>query len=506
MIDAALYATVWLATALFVAGEAGKARESRSGSTGWPWMVWTAGAVLLAVHMAIALDVRHGWSHASVVRTVEDQARAVYGVGWGGGAWMNYAFLALWLIECAWWRIAPGPYRARLWAITAATRAFYALMLVNSAIVFAAPSRRPAGLVLIAILLWAWRDTFAPIRRIGRVPAAVVIVCLAAGAIGAGSTTEARQAPQLDLEPARAAASALPRLHSLLVSWRGALVFEYYGKGIRPARATNVKSVSKSVISTLVGIALERRLIPSLDTPISTYFPELLKDPDPRKRKITVEHLVSMQAGLESTSFDNYGSWVRSRNWVQFALARPIIAEPGTVMEYSTGNTHLLSAILTKATKMSTHRFAQEALATPLGMTLAPWPRDPQGIFFGGNDMLLTPAHMVKLGRLYLARGRFDGRQIVPARWVETSCVSRGRSRFNPDQGYGYGWWTRDFGGRESCFAWGFGGQYIFTFPDLDLVVVTTSAADVSDERRDHRRMIFDLVERHVLQAVGRQK
>src|SRR5688572_31949400 len=100
MIDAALYATVWLATALFVAGEAGKARESRSGSTGWPWKLWTAGAVLLAVHMAIALDVRHGWSHASVVRTVEDQARAVYGVGWGGGAWMNYAFLALWLIEC----------------------------------------------------------------------------------------------------------------------------------------------------------------------------------------------------------------------------------------------------------------------------------------------------------------------------------------------------------------------------------------------------------------------
>ena len=94
----------------------------------------------------------------------------------------------------------------------------------------------------------------------------------------------------------------------------------------------------------------------------------------------------------------------------------------------------------------------------------------------------------------------------MPALWVETSCVSRGRSRFNPDQGYGYGWWTRAFGGRESCFAWGFGGQYIFTFPDLDLVVVTTSAADVSDERRDHRRMIFDIVERHVLQAVGRQK
>jgi CubicO group peptidase (beta-lactamase class C family) len=92
---------------------------------------------------------------------------------------------------------------------------------------------------------------------------------------------------------------------------------------------------------------------------------------------------------------------------------------------------------------------------------------------------------------------------VVPAAWVETSCVPRGRSRYNPDQHYGYGWWTRRFAGHDSCFAWGFGGQYILVFRDLDLVVVTTSRADVSEERRGHRRMIFDLVERLIVPQVA---
>jgi CubicO group peptidase (beta-lactamase class C family) len=328
------------------------------------------------------------------------------------------------------------------------------------------------------------------------------VICLSGLLAASPAGQAAPQTPRAALDDVRAAAAKLPRLHSLLVSLRGELVLEYYGKGIRPTRPANVKSVSKSIISALIGIALDRKLIPSIATPIERYFPELAKDPAPAKRTITIEDLLSMRAGLESTSFNNYGSWVRSRNWVQYVLAQPLVDEPGTEMEYSTGNTHLLSAILTKATKMSTHAFAQEALGKPLAMTFAPWPRDPQGIFFGGNDMLMTPRQMVKFGELYLARGRLNGRQVVPSAWVETSCVPRGRSRFNPDQRYGYGWWTREFAGKETCFAWGFGGQYIFIFRDLDLVIVTTSAADVSDERRDHRRMIFDIVEGRILHVL----
>jgi CubicO group peptidase (beta-lactamase class C family) len=185
---------------------------------------------------------------------------------------------------------------------------------------------------------------------------------------------------------------------------------------------------------------------------------------------------------------------VQSRNWVQHALNRPLVITPGTQMEYSTGNTHLLSAVLSKAGRTSTWQFANEALATPLGFTLARWPQDPQGIYFGGNDMLLTPRQMLAFGELYLNRGRVKDRQIVPESWIARSFVPRARSYWS-DQEYGYGWWMRDLGSHRAYYAWGFGGQYIFVVPSLDLVVVTTSSSTVAEDRRSHRRNVFDLVE-----------
>ena len=315
------------------------------------------------------------------------------------------------------------------------------------------------------------------------------------------------------------AARQLPRLHSLLVSQHGQLMFERYYNGRRLNQPANIKSASKSVISALVGIAIERKQIPDVRTPIVTYFPELAMHADARTRAITIEDLLTMRSGLEGTSNVNYGAWVRSRNWVQHALARPMFAEPGAVMEYSTGNSHLLSAILTKATGTSTWGFANEALFKPLGFVVPPWPRDPQGIYFGGNDMLMTPRQMVAFGELYLHGGRFNGRQIVPERWVAKSCEGRARE-FRPgqrtgrrmptdfvdpmrDRKYGYSWWVHELGGHDTCFAWGYGGQYIFVVPDLDMVIVTTASPDVSEERRGHRQQMFDILLRDVVQPLS---
>ena len=323
------------------------------------------------------------------------------------------------------------------------------------------------------------------------------------GVVAASAQTvrdDTRTAPSFDA--ALAAAKDLPRLHSLLVSRDGTLVLERYFNGARAARPANVKSVAKSVISALVGIAVDRGLIKHVDTPISSYFPELSRDRDPRKLKITVEDLLTMRAGLESTSNRNYGAWVLSRNWVQFALGRPLVDEPGEIMDYSTGNTHLLSAILTKVSRTSTWQFANETLARPLGFPLTRWARDPQGIYFGGNDMLLTPRQMVAFGELYLREGRVEGKQILPERWIEQSWVGRGRSSFS-GQSYGYGWWIRDIAGRRAYYAWGFGGQYIFVIPDLDLVVVTTSSSTVAEDRRSHRRTLFELVEDLVVAPIA---
>jgi CubicO group peptidase (beta-lactamase class C family) len=171
-------------------------------------------------------------------------------------------------------------------------------------------------------------------------------------------------------------------------------------------------------------------------------------------------------------------------------------------MEYSTGNTHLLSAILTKASRTTTWQFANDALAAPLGFALAKWPQDPQGIYFGGNDMLLTPRQMLTFGELYLNRGRAKGRQVVPEPWIDRSFVPRARSYWS-EQEYGYGWWIRELGGHRAYYAWGFGGQYIFVVPDLELVVVTTSASTVAEDRRSHRRNVFDMVEYLIVEPVS---
>ena len=291
-----------------------------------------------------------------------------------------------------------------------------------------------------------------------------------------------------------AAAKDLPRLHSLIVSRRGAVVLERYFNGTRATRPANVKSVSKSVISTLVGIAIQRKLIAGVDTPIVTWFSDLKTDREKTKQEITVEDLLTMRSGLESTSNRNYGTWVQSRNWVQHALRRPLLTSPGTSMQYSTGNSHLLSAVLTTATRTSTWRFANDTLGKPLGFSFPQWPQDPQGIYFGGNDMLMTPRQMLTFGELYLNRGRAGGAQVVPESWVEQSLVPRGRSPISGNE-YGYGWWIREMGGHRAYYAWGFGGQYIFVVPDLELVVVTTSASTVAEDRRSHRVSVFDLVE-----------
>ena len=302
------------------------------------------------------------------------------------------------------------------------------------------------------------------------------------------------------------ALSSLPRLRSLLISIDGELVDERYFHGARSTHPANLKSASKSIISTLIGIALDRGQLKSIRDPIAKFFPEHLgPDADAAKKRITIEDLLTMRSGLETTSNVNYGQWVTSANWVRHVLTRSLIDEPGGRMIYSTGNSHLLSAILTKATKMSTFDFARRYLAEPLAIAIRPWIRDPQGIYLGGNDMHLTPRAMLEYGEVYLNRGRMKEKQIVSARWVEESLKPRTKSSWS-GRDYGYGWWIDTLGGQTTHYAWGHGGQFIFTVPGLKLVVVTTAVPTPDDGRREHQRAIYDLLERHLIPAVERKQ
>jgi CubicO group peptidase (beta-lactamase class C family) len=315
------------------------------------------------------------------------------------------------------------------------------------------------------------------------------------------------QAESKRLEPtlhARALerANELPRLRSLLISIDREMVEERYFNGARPTHTANLKSASKSLLSALVGIAFDRGYLKSVQDTIGKFFPEYLTDTDDAKKKtITIEDLLTMRSGLESTSNVNYGSWVQSANWVRHVLARPLLDEPGGRMIYSTGNSHLLSAILTKTSKMSTFEFARSYLADPIGISMTPWMRDPQGVYLGGNEMHWTPRGMLAFGELYLNGGRAGGKQIVSETWIKESLRPRTRSSWSGRE-YGYGWWIDSLGGHATYYAWGHGGQFIFVVPDVKLVVATTSLPSPGDGRREHQRAIYDLMEQDIIPAV----
>jgi CubicO group peptidase (beta-lactamase class C family) len=306
------------------------------------------------------------------------------------------------------------------------------------------------------------------------------------------------------LEQMLAEAERMGPLTSLLVARRDSVVVERYYRGMRPDRAVNVKSVSKTLMSPLVGIAIRDGLLEGVNQPLRELLPDYYDvldrrgEPEPRKDRIELHHLLSMRTGIETTSFGNYGAWVSSTDWAYDQLRRPMVCDPGECHEYSTGNTHLLSVILTRKSGRSLRRYMLDELFGPMGIGLGEWDRDPQGRFLGGNNMSLRPRDMLKFGQLYLDGGVYEGRQLVPADWIEASWLSYGSSPWN-GHGYGYLWWREVWGGELVYFAWGYGGQFIVVAPRLDLVVVATSS--LRNRERGHTRRMWRFFDHSVIPA-----
>lgn len=297
---------------------------------------------------------------------------------------------------------------------------------------------------------------------------------------------------------AEEAASIAP-LRTLIVAHDGRVLVERGYRGYRTDAPANIKSASKAVVSALVGIAIARGVLEGVDQPIAPLLADKLPaEPDPRMARITIGHLLSMQAGLARTSGPGYGRWVASRDWVRAALAQPFVDEPGGGMLYSTGSTHLLSAILARESGRSTLALARDWLGAQEGFAIASWDRDPQGIHFGGNQMAMTPRSLLAFGELYRKGGRArSGAQVLPAAWVEASWRPRTRSVFNGD-GYGYGWFARRIGGQDVRYAWGYGGQMLYVVPALGLTVAMTSDERLPSASSGHRAALHDLLARIV--------
>jgi CubicO group peptidase (beta-lactamase class C family) len=274
----------------------------------------------------------------------------------------------------------------------------------------------------------------------------------------------------------------------------------YWSTSPMAAHSINIKSASKSVLNALVAIALERGELESLDAPIANYLPKYFaKVPQQDlRRQITVRHLLTLSSGLPSTSIYNYGAWVSSKDWIAYSLNQEPIAPPGTRFIYSTGDTHLLAAVLTQAVGMPLRTYAQRHLFDPLGVEIGAWDRDPQGIYFGGNNVALSPKALLSFGKLYLDGGTVDERRVLSTEWIKASWTPRFiRSSFNGRHDYGYLWWRADFGGHSTWFAWGYGGQFLFVIPALDAVVVITGDPDAPS--RGGNEVIYTLMDEIVV-------
>ena len=288
-------------------------------------------------------------------------------------------------------------------------------------------------------------------------------------------------------------------VNSLLIEIEGELILERYFDGMNASRTTNTKSASKSILSLLIGIAIDKEYISSVNQTLDEFFPEHFEsNPDPVKASITIQDMLTMRTGLETTSFHNYGRWVVSPDWVKFALDQPMESEPGGEMIYSTGTSHLLSVILTKSSGMSTLTFANRYLFRPMDIVVGGWDRDPQGYFMGGNNLALRPPDMLKIGRMVLNGGTYQENQIVSESWLTDSFQIYTRSNFNPYD-YGYMWWSRETGGYEILFAWGHGGQYIMMIPKLNAVIAITSNLVNNSGSRRYQRLIFDWMEEYTI-------
>lgn len=291
-------------------------------------------------------------------------------------------------------------------------------------------------------------------------------------------------------------------LHSLLIVRNGYLVSEIYGHPYNAGQTHWVASVTKSVVSALVGIAIQQGKLQGVHQLLWDLLPQQgVKNFDENKKKITLEDLLTMTSGLDCVDNVPPGqpTMEKSANWVSFSLDRPMAAAPGTRFNYCSEVSQVISAALQQATGMSTRAYANQVLFPPMGIAPVPeerWMADPQGVTVGGYELYLTPREMAKFGYLFLHQGRWDGQQVVPAEWV---TVSTARHVMRDDGlGYGYHWNTDP--GSINYAAIGRAGQGIYIYPEQNMVVVFTAGLSFRDN--EDFGPIVKLLNEYILPAV----
>lgn len=334
------------------------------------------------------------------------------------------------------------------------------------------------------------------------------------------ATISAKQAginagPLLDMERA-IDSGEFKKITAILIARRGRLAYEHYFEG-DAATLRNTRSATKTVTGMLVGLAIEKRFLPGVDTRVLQLFPDMqVKNPDPRKDRITVEDLLTMSSAMDCNddqedSPGNEDHMYPTSDWVKFTLDLPVRKEApekpedrpyGRHFSYCTAGVTTLAAVLERATHSTVPEFAKKNLFDPLGIQELKWQFSPSGLAMTGGGLDLTGRELLKLGQLYADGGVWHGRRVIPAQWVKDSI--RPHARVDPKTEYGYLWWLKGFSSGGKTFPaycmLGNGGNKVAVFPRSEMVVVITST---NYNTRGMHQQTDRLLEQYILAAIN---
>ena len=279
-------------------------------------------------------------------------------------------------------------------------------------------------------------------------------------------------------------------VNCFLIIKNGTIVHEKYFNSYNREQINHMCSVTKTIISALIGIAIDKKFIKSVDQKVLDFFPDFIpKNTDHLKSQLKIKHFLTMRTGLlwMNSGMGHepmFRRLLKEKNWINSILNLPVNVKNFGQFQYSSAVSHLLSVIIAKSSNTSTKEFAMKYLFKPIGISKnIQWMKDPQGINIGGYGLKLKPRDLAKFGFLYLNQGIWKDKQIIPKEWIVESLQNYG-------EGYGYHVWITKIGDFDAFMAAGYGGQYLTCIPKLDLMIVITSKSDI--RRWRNPRYIID--------------
>lgn len=279
-----------------------------------------------------------------------------------------------------------------------------------------------------------------------------------------------------ELRPVYEQAEQLEFLRSLIIWQEGEVIAEGYFQHFSKDSLDHMRSVTKSIISILIGIAIDQGLIKSIDDPIDRYLGKLIEGYGRGKKNITIRHLLTMTGGFKwnEDNVQEFNNWVTAHDQVSYLLRRELVNSPGSTFAYNSAGSHLLSVVLTEASGISTLEFASKYLFDVLGIQNIKWSKVSGGYYNGGAGLELKPRDLLKIGEMMMNKGAYRNQRIVSEKWIAESTKPHIEGKGGEDD-YGYLWWIQQDKGRQLYSALGFGGQILILSPDDQIIIVVTS-------------------------------